>query len=137
MILAGTLLLASRRPGPGTRGRPDLLHDGRFQAPAKRSDRSRRNPPGGRVPSSLRHLLDDDLRGRHPELEKRLEKEVELALKVAERAADAGSDPTAALWSGNAHLVLAELRAGQRKSFAAAFEAKRAKKLLERPSAAG
>src|SRR5262245_40699938 len=78
-------------------------------------------------------IFDDD----NEQLEKRLEKEVELALEVAERAAEAESDPTARLWSGNAHLVLAELRAGQRKSFSAAFEAKKAKKHLEAAAGTG
>jgi hypothetical protein len=68
-------------------------------------------------------------------LEARLEKEIQVALAAAERKGSA--DASATLWAGNSHLVLAELRAGQRKAMGAAFEAKKAKKLLEAAVASG
>jgi tetratricopeptide (TPR) repeat protein len=43
-------------------------------------------------------------------------------------------EAVAALWSGSSHLLLAELRAGQRRALSAAFEAKKAKHLLESAS---
>ena len=139
LILAGTLLLSpSGAQVPGREAVPDLLHDGRFQAAREAiGPVTEESPPEDAFLQAFvtywTMIFEDD----NPALERRLEKEVELALKAAERAAQAGNDPTAALWSGNAHLVLAELRAGQRKSFAAAFEAKKAKKLLEAAVVAG
>ncbi|HEX4825529.1 MAG TPA: hypothetical protein VFV19_14595 [Candidatus Polarisedimenticolaceae bacterium] len=43
----------------------------------------------------------------------------------------AAEDDDTLLWSGNAHLLLAQLRAWQKRPMAAAFEAKKAKKTLE------
>jgi tetratricopeptide (TPR) repeat protein len=139
LILAGTLLLAA--PAAQVTGReavPDLLHDGRFQAAREAiGPVTVESPPEDAFLQAFvtywTMIFEDD----NPALVARLEKEVELALKAAERATEAGNDPTAALWSGNAHLVLAELRAGQRKSFSAAFEAKKAKKILEVAFSAG
>jgi tetratricopeptide (TPR) repeat protein len=139
LILAGTLLVAPQAPGPAGRGTvPDLLHDGRFHAArAAIGPITQDSPPEDAFLQAFATywvmIFDDD----NEQLQKRLEKEIELALEAAERAAEEETDPTARLWSGNAHLVLAELRAGQRKSLSAAFEAKKAKKLLEAAAGTG
>jgi hypothetical protein len=110
----------------------DLLHDGRFEA--ARALLSADGPP--RQPEELfldsfttywRLVFDDeneDLRGT-------LERQLTATILAAEslKSPDAAGD--AALWSGSGHLLIAELRASQRRSMAAAFEAKKAKRLLE------
>ena len=125
LILAGTLL-AGRAEIPG------LLHDGRFQAAREAlGPITPDSPPEDAFLQAFvtywATVFDDDNEAHQA----RLEKEIELALRIAERAESSGSDPAAVLWSGNSHLIFAQLRAAQKKSFGAAFEAKKAKKILE------
>lgn len=107
-----------------------LLHDGRFAA--AREVLRRNGPPVG--PEALffdafttywELVFDDDNRVLRGTLEDQLDTVI-LAAK--------GDD---ALWGGSSHLLLAELRASQRRPFAAAQEAKKAKRLLESVTTAG
>jgi len=106
-----------------------LLHDGRFDAArdALRKD----GPPTG--PENLfldafttywRLVFDDE----NDAVRSTLEGQLQATVDAAEAAHGQGD---AALWGGSAHLLLAELRASQRRALAAAFEAKKAKRLLE------
>jgi tetratricopeptide (TPR) repeat protein len=67
----------------------------------------------------------------NPDLQATLETQLTASIETAEKAMDGPEPGEAALWGGSSHLLLAELRAAQRRPLAAAFEAKRAKRLLE------
>jgi tetratricopeptide (TPR) repeat protein len=136
LILAGSLLVPLPARAAGREAIPELLHDGRFAA--ARQALGPETPDASPDEAFLRAfvtywtLIFDD---ENDALEKRLESEVETALSAAERRGSV--DATATLWAGNSHLVLAELRAGQKRSLGAAYEAKKAKKLLEAAVASG
>ena len=112
-----------------------LLHDGRFQA----ASQALGEPPGAGGLEGLfftsfvtywRLVFDDDNKALQNKLEQQLSTTIDAA-------ADAGDGGEAALWGGLSHLLMAELEASQRRPIAAAFEAKRAKKLLESPTLQG
>jgi predicted Zn-dependent protease len=126
------------RAGPGTDRAAflALLHDGRFGAA---EEELRRNGPPVR-PEDLfleafitywRLAFDDE----NPEVRAALDEGLDRAIDAAEAAQSV--DGGAAVWGGSAHLLLAGLRAQQRRPLAAAVEAKRAKRLLESASSAG
>jgi hypothetical protein len=136
LILAGTLLASPGASAAGREDIPALLHDGRFEAArGVLGPVSADSPPEDAFLQAFvtywTMIFDDE----NVALEARLEKEIQVALAAAERKGSA--DASATLWAGNSHLVLAELRAGQRKAMGAAFEAKKAKKLLEAAVASG
>jgi tetratricopeptide (TPR) repeat protein len=114
----------------------DLLHDGRFDAADRQVERAVAEQPTEPGPAFLRAFVSywrllydpgDDHVAR--EFEARLERTLDLA-SAAERA-KRGDPGELALWRGSSHLLLAQLRASQRKPFGAAFEAKKAKRALE------
>ncbi|HJQ98830.1 MAG TPA: hypothetical protein VJ826_10995 [Candidatus Polarisedimenticolaceae bacterium] len=131
LILAGSLLVTFPARAKGREAIPQLLHDGRFAA--AREALGPATPDASPEDAFLRAfvtywtLIFDD---ENDALEKRLDAELETALDAAEQREDL-------LWSGNSHLILAQLRAGQKKAFGAAFEAKKAKKQLEAAVASG
>ncbi len=115
-----------------------LVHDGRFDE--AEAVLGRPSPPGAvsglpffRAFVTYWRLLyaekDEGLRGVF---------EKQLLAAIDGDASPAGAAPAAEryLWSGTAHLFLAELRASQKKPFAAAREAKRAKHDLDAALAA-
>lgn len=115
-----------------------MLHDGRFGVATE----ALRRPGTSSSPESLffdafttywRLVFDED----NPDLRVRLEKQLDDAVEAAERASRSGAAVDASLWGGSSHLLLAELRADQHRPLAAAFEAKKAKRLLESPTLAG
>ena len=132
------LALAPPTPSPAQTDRSafiSLLHDGRFAAAG---DALRRQGPLTR-PDDLffdafttywRLVFDDD----NLELKAELEKKLDATISAADEEV---RTPDGALWGGLAHLLMAELEASQRRPFAAAFEAKKAKRLLETPSIVG
>jgi len=135
LILAGSLLVTLPARATGREAIPQLLHDGRFAAAreALGPATADASPEDAFLRAFVTYwtLIFDD---ENPALEKRLDAEIETALAASERRE---GDPSALLWAGNSHLVLAQLRAGQKKSFGAAFEAKKAKKQLEAAVASG
>jgi len=115
-----------------------LLHDGRFES--ARQALRRTGPPA--KPSDLfldafttywLLVFDDENDALHATLDAQLQATIDAADRVSEPA-EAGD---AALWSGSSHLLVAELRASQRRALTAAFEAKKAKRLLESDAIAG
>ena len=136
LFLAGSLLVALPARATGHEGIPQLLHDGRFAAAREALGPATADvsPEDAFLRAFVTYwtLIFDD---ENDALEQRLESEIDAALTAAERHGE--DDATATLWAGNAHLVLAQLRAGQKKSMGAAFEAKKAKKLLEAAQAKG
>jgi tetratricopeptide (TPR) repeat protein len=101
-----------------------LLHDGRFAA--AREVLRRNGPPVGAEDlffdafvTYWQTVFDDENSGLRVELEEQLDSVI-LAAK--------GDD---AIWGGSSHLLLAGVRALQRRPLAAAQEAKKAKRLLE------
>ena len=109
-----------------------LMHDGRFDA-ARELLRYRANASPPEIAffvafTTYWQLIFDDA---NPALKATLETELTASMEAAERAMDGENPGDAALWGGSSHLLLAELRASQRRPLAAAFEAKRARKLLE------
>jgi hypothetical protein len=113
-----------------------LLHDGRFGAAQQEL---RRNGPPTR-PDDLffdafiaywQLVFDDE----NPDLRATLDQRLGAAIAAAEASPDADGD--AAVWGGSSRLLLAGLRAQQKRPLAAAFEAKRAKRLLESGSTSG
>jgi hypothetical protein len=109
-----------------------LLHDGRFDEAETSFARA-----GGRAEMSAffrafatywRLLYDPDSPALETALEKQLLETVSLAEEALSRDA---ADPDATLYAGSARLLLGELRASQKKYFAAGSEAKKAKRLLE------
>jgi len=69
-------------------------------------------------------VFDDD----NDELQVLLDEQLDAAVDAAAREK---GQPLASLWGGNSHLLIAQLRAWQRRPLSAAFEAKKAKKTLE------
>lgn len=114
-----------------------LLHDGRFdQADALLAS----SPATAEDPSfaffrafvSYWRLLYDD---QDTALRERFDGQLDAAIALADARLDADlPDAEAALWGGSARLFLAQLKVLQKKTLGAAFEAKRAKKLLEAAS---
>lgn len=117
-----------------------LLHDGRFDAAAATLDRA---DPGADDPRIAffrafvvywRLLYDED----NESLRRTFESALRESLRLAESEASGGEpDPEMALWSGNARLLRAELRAAEKHPFSAGFEAKKAKRLLEAAERSG
>jgi len=115
-----------------------FLHDGRFAAAR---DELRRAGPATR-PAELfldafttywLLVFDDE----NDELRATLEGQLQATLAATEKSRDPEASGEAALWGGSSHLLLAELRASQRRPLAAAFEARKAKRLLESTAIAG
>lgn len=115
-----------------------LLHDGRFAAAHDTLHKA--GPPSH--PSDLfleafttywKLVFDDE----NESLRALLEQQLTATITAAESLTRPEEQGAAALWTGSSHLLVAELRASQRRAMAAAFEAKRAKKLLESASIAG
>ena len=133
--VAIVLALAGATSVPASQDRSEILalmHDGRFDA-AREILRSRANasPPETAffvAFTTYWQLIFDDA---NPALKATLETQLTASIEAAEKAMDGESAGDAALWSGSSHLLLAELRASQRRPLAAGFEAKRAKRLLE------
>ncbi len=109
------------------------VHDGRFERARSILAEATADPSDPRTPFFMAYvdywalLYDPD----DPRLMKRFEanllRTVELADRLPpERSGEAGT------WAGTAHLLLAQLRAWERRSLAAAFEAGKAKRTLER-----
>ncbi len=115
-----------------------LLHDGRFDAaqavlhaggPLTRPD----DLFFDAFTAYWRVVFDDE----NPALRQLLDGRLRAAIQAAETASRAGTDGDAALWGGSSHLLVAELRAFERRPIAAAFEARKAKRLLESASIVG
>lgn len=135
---AVSVMLAAAVPasaGPDRATFLSLLHDGRFEAAARAI---RENGPVT-SPDDLffdafttywRLVFDDDNLTLKAELESKLDATVAAAESQ-------GGTAEGALWGGLAHLLLAGLEASERRPFAAAFAAKRAKRLLEVPAIEG
>ena len=132
-IVAGALLATTGMTPPDDRAPLlALLHDGRFDA--ARAEVARHGAGG--TPDDLffaafvtywQLVFEDD----STELQATLERQLDAAIDAAERATRAGAEGPAALWAGNSHLLMAQLRASERRPLSAAFEAKKAKRLLE------
>jgi tetratricopeptide (TPR) repeat protein len=138
---AALLALAGPPTAAAERDRSEflaLLHDGRFDAARRAASR-----PGsaGRPDDAFfnafttywRLVFDDANDG----LKATLDTELDAAVAAAERAAGGPDADDRALWGGSSHLLIAELRASERRPLAAAFEAKKAKRLLESAAAGG
>lgn len=135
---AVALTLAATAPAPAEPDRAafvSLLHDGRFAA----AETALRDQGPLTRPDDLffdafttywRLVFDDDNLPLKAEFGKKLDATVAAAEKV-------GGTAEGALWGGLAHLLIAELAASERRPVAAAFEAKKAKRLLETPSIEG
>ena len=137
VLLAGTAVLPTSTRGgeiadPGFREGLTLLHDGRFDEAEAFFARA-----GGRPDATAffrafttywRLLYDPDNPGLEADLERRL---LDSAARGEEALARNTSDAEATLFAGSSRLLLAELRASQKKVFAAGSEAKKAKRLLE------
>jgi len=109
-----------------------MLHDGRFDAARAEAVRL---GAGGTSDDlffaafvTYWHLVfeDDSL-----ELQATLERQLDAAIDAAEREMRLGGEGPSALWGGSSHLLMAQLRASERRPLSAAFEAKKAKRLLE------
>jgi tetratricopeptide (TPR) repeat protein len=111
------------------------LHDGRFDEADRTLDIAIRS--AGEDAEFLflrafttywRMIYDED----DPALRRRFELQLDRALFEAEnRVGRNPADLEASFWAGTTRLFLAQLRASDRKPFAAAFEARRAKRHLE------
>jgi tetratricopeptide (TPR) repeat protein len=113
-----------------------LLHDGRFEA--AQQELGRRGPPTRpddrffeAFVTYWKLVFDDE----NPDFRATLDQRLGLAIAAAESSTP--PDASAAVWGGSSHLLLAGLRAQQRRPLAAAYEAKKAKRLLESASKAG
>jgi len=115
-----------------------FLHDGRFEAARE----ALRRDGGARTPAELfleafttywLLVFDDE----NDALRTTLDGQLAAAIAAAESVRDPARASDASLWGGSSHLLVAELRASQRRPLAAAFEAKKAKRLLESSSIAG
>lgn len=114
-----------------------LLHDGRFDA-ADRLLASPAEDPSERFLRAFvtywRLLYDTE----NPSLRAELERRLLRVLEITDRRLDANpGDARALLWAGTTRLFLAQHRAAEDQPFAAAREAKRARKLLEAAASAG
>ena len=131
-LAAAALLLVGSARGATANGsdRADYLerlHDGRFaaaEATAPASGTSAEQLFFASFITYWKLVFDDE----NTKLQVVLENQLDATAEAASRKED---DPRIALWGGNSHLLLAQLRAWQRRPLSAAFEAKRAKKLLE------
>lgn len=109
-----------------------LLHDGRFDAAreALRKDAGERTPAELFLDAFTTYWLlvfDDE----NDSLRTTLDEQLEATIAAAEAVRDPALVGNAALWGGSSHLLAAGLRASQRRSLTAAFEAKKAKRALE------
>lgn len=133
-LAAGFLGASAAAPPPGT---PPILaaavsdlHDGRFDAAEAALDAIPRTAAGPGIDffrafvTYWRLLYDDE----SPALRERLGEQVRTVVEGTERRRD--RTPADALWAGSARLLLAQLRAIEKKPFAAALEAKRARRDL-------
>lgn len=143
-ILMGRLAASTappERPVPGE-ARLEvvrLLHDGRFDEADERLSVVGRFPAGPdrdflrAFVLYWRLLYDPD----NPALKIAFGSRLDAAVaSAAARLAEAPADAEALLGSGTAHLFLAELRASEKRSFAAAMEARRARAELEEAAVA-
>ena len=114
-------------PGPPPRGELlNRLHDGRFNAAVAANTVEPGSPESSFLAAFVtywRLIFDDD----NPTLQTLLDHQLDATVE----AAGDGDAPDAMLWAGNGHLLLAQLRAWQRRPLSAGFEAKKAKKSLE------
>jgi len=139
VLYALSLLVAGKAHGRANSHRTaylSFLHDGRFDAAEAELAKSAGSAPvEDRFFSAFttywRLIFDDD----NPELQASLERQLDAAIDASEAASTDGGE--SALWGGTSHLLLAQLRASQRHPMSAAFEAKKAKKLLEIASREG
>jgi tetratricopeptide (TPR) repeat protein len=132
-VIAVALALAAGTIARAETDRTDflsLLHDGRF---AVAREALRRNGPPVEAEDLFfdafvtywQTVFDDE----NPGLQVELEDQLGSAIRAAK-----GGD---VLWGGSSHLLLAGVRASQRRPLAAAQEAKKAKRLLESATSAG
>lgn len=133
VALAGA---CSARAEPDRTAFLSLLHDGRFEA--AQQELARQGPPSR--PDDLffqafitywQLVFDDENLDFQATLDQR------LGLSIAAAESSENPDGAAAVWGGSSHLLLAGLRAQQKRPLAAAYEAKKAKRLLESASKAG
>ena len=131
-LAAAAILLAGSARGATANGpeRSDYLerlHDGRFaaaEATAPATGTSAEQLFFASFITYWKLVFDDE----NTKLQVVLERQLDATAEAASHNED---DPRIALWGGNSRLLLAQLRAWQRRPLAAAFEAKKAKKLLE------
>jgi len=136
VLVVPAIALADARDADPVPRALDLLHDGRFDAAealvSEAAARDPRNPElaffRGFV-TYWRLLYDPEDSAQQVEFERRLGRTIAVA--DAALARGDGDPGRVSLWKGSAHLLMAQLRASQRKPFGAAFEAKKAKRLLE------
>lgn len=140
MLVSTTILADSGAPSGKTpdtwSDTLDLLHDGRFDE-AEEALAALSEPASDTVAYSFfrafvtywRLLYDDDDIALQDEFENRLRQTITLGDQELRRSPENAS---LKLWKGTSHLLLAQLRAAQKKPFGAAFEAKKAKKLLDK-----
>lgn len=142
-ILAAFLLLAPSAAGAGESGPSvnaervlERLHDGRFAAARAALSGGDRRPEALFLAAFTTYwnLIFDD---ENETLRRTMETQIRAVLAAVDRGGDGESDASDAVWGGTAHLLLAELRASERHPFGAAFEAKRAKKMLEKAAGRG
>lgn len=132
-ILAGVLVQAAAAQAPPAAPATDRaaylarLRDGRFAAAERLAPSGTQSPEDLFFTSFTTYwtlVFDDDNEEHQALLDRQLDATVAASGK-------SDSPDLAALWSGNAHLLLAQLRAWERRPLGAAFEAKKAKKALE------
>ena len=117
-----------------------LLHDGRFDEAEEVLESSSSTPADPSIAFFRAfviywRLLYDE--GNQP-LQRTFEERLEAAIRAAENAQhERPKDPEPPLWAGSSHLLLAQLRASQKKPFAAAVEARRTRRDLEVSRKAG
>jgi hypothetical protein len=131
--IAAVLALLSVPRSTAAPGRTEFLealHDGRFDA----GRRLLTATPGAGAEQLFFEAFVTYWRLVFDDTDEQLQSTLDGELAAALAAAGDDGD---ALWSGSAHLLLAELRASQRRPLAAAYEAKKAKKLLESASLEG
>lgn len=125
-------------PESGFREGISLLHEGRFDEAEESFGVAHGRPEASAFFRAFavywRLLYDPGETRLETSLEERLLKTTALAEETLHHDA---ADPEATLYAGTAHLLLAELRAKQKKIFAAVSEAKKAKRLLEAGSRSG
>ncbi len=113
-----------------------LLHDGRFDDAEEAIRRGRAEAPAdpslaffGAFVTYWRLLYAPTDPGLRADLEQRLDAAIRLS---EQRLEGAPADGEAALWAGSSRLLRAHLQAAKHKPLAAAFDAKRAKRHLDR-----
>ena len=126
----------SGSPGPGLRERIlPLLHDGRFDEADRLLTAETTEPPTLEVTflsafvTYWRLLYDDDNESLQEVLAGQLDRSIEIADQRLDRD---DQDVVAMGWGGSSRLLRAQLHAKQRRVLKAAYEAKRAKRMLER-----